>query len=88
MIIHLVKPTGRAIATDAGRHRGTMVVMAGTARGTILGTIPGMLHIMILGTTHGTILDTMVGHRLGAMAGMLPTIVRGATIVHMLYTET
>jgi len=43
---------------------------------------------MILGTTHGTILDTMVGHRLGAMAGMLPTIVRGATIVHMLYTET
>ena len=78
MTIHPVRPTGTVIAMVAGHHRGTMAVMAGTAPGTIpgivLGTIPGMTH----GTMAAT--ATMVGHRLGTMAGMVASIVREATM--------
>ena len=69
MTIHPVRPTGRVIVTDAGRRRGTMVVMAGTARGMILG-------IMVAITA---------GRRHGAMAGTAATtIVLGATIAGIL----
>ena len=60
---------------DAGRHRGTMGVMAGIAHG----TIPGIVLGMIPGMTHGT-MAIMAGHRLGTMAGMVPSIVRGVTM--------
>ena len=77
MIIHLVRPTGMDIVTVVGILRGTMVVMAGTARG----TIPGMHHGMILGTIPGTIQATTAGHRLGAMVGTAAiTIVLGDTM--------
>lgn len=77
MTIPPVRPTGRGIVTDVGHHHGTMVVMAGTARGTIPGIFPGTIHGMIL----GIMVATMAGILLGAMAGMAPTIVRGATTI-------
>ena len=67
--------------TDVGHHHGTMVVMAGTARGTILGIFPGTILGMILGMILGIMVATMAGILLGAMAGMAPTIVRGATTI-------
>ena len=81
MIIHLVRPTGMDIVTVAGILRGTMVVMAGTARG----TIPGMHHGMIHGMIRGTILATMAIILHGATVGTAATtIVHGATIVGIL----
>ena len=81
MIIHLVRPTGMDIVTVAGILRGTMVVMAGTARG----TIPGMHHGMIHGMIRGTILATMAIILHGATVGTAATtIVLGATIVGIL----
>lgn len=65
--------------TDVGHHHGTMVVMAGTARGTIPGIFPGTILGIVLGTTPGmtlgtmaamAIMATMVGHPPGAMAGI------------------
>lgn len=78
MTIPPVRPTGRVIVTDVGHHHGTGVVMAGTARGTILGIFPGTILGIVLGTTPGmtlgtmaamAIMATMVGHPPGAMAG-------------------
>ena len=81
MIIHLVRPTGMDIVTVVGILRGTMVVMAGTARG----TIPGMHHGMIHGMIRGTILATMAIILHGATVGTAATtIVHGATIVGIL----
>ena len=78
MIIHLVRPTGMDIVTVAGILRGTMVVMAGTARG----TIPGMHHGMIHGMIRGTILATMAIILHGATVGIAATTIgHGATIV-------
>ena len=51
--------------TDAGYPLGIMVVMDGTARGTILGISRGM----ILGTILGTMAVITAGRRLGAMDG-------------------
>ncbi len=51
--------------TDAGYPLGIMVVMDGTARGTILGISRGM----ILGTIPGTMAVITAGRRLGAMDG-------------------
>ena len=73
------------IVTVAGILRGTMVVMAGTARGTIPGMHHGMIPGMIPGMIRGTILATMVIIRLGATVGTAATtIVHGATIVGIL----
>ena len=81
MTIPPVRPTGRVIVTDVGHHHGTMVVMAGTARG----TIPGMHHGMIHGMIRGTILATMAIILHGATVGTAATtIVHGATIVGIL----
>ena len=69
------------IVTVVGILRGTMVVMAGTARG----TIPGMHHGMIHGMIRGTILATMAIILLGATVGTVAiTIVHGDTIVGIL----
>ena len=69
------------IVTVVGILRGTMVVMAGTARG----TIPGMHHGMIHGMIRGTILATMAIILLGATVGIAATtIVHGDTIVGIL----
>ena len=64
--------------TDAGHHRGTMVVMAGTARGMIHGISPGTIPGMILGigTTDGTTLGTIPGIMTMAGAGARGTMVR------------
>lgn len=71
-----VRPTGRVIVTDVGRRRGTMVVMAGTARGMIHGISPGTIPGMIL----GIMVAITAGRRHGAMAGTAATtIVHGAT---------
>lgn len=73
-----VRPTGRVIAMAAGRHHGTITVMAGTAPGTIPGISAGTIPGIVLGTTPGmalgtmaamAIMATMVGHPPGAMAG-------------------
>ena len=81
MTIPPVRPTGRAIVTDAGHRRGTMAVMAGTAHG----MTPGMHRGTILGMIRGTILATMAGRHPGAMAGTAATtIVLGATIAGIL----
>jgi hypothetical protein len=65
------------IVTVAGILRGTMVVMAGTARG----TIPGMHHGMIHGMIRGTILATMAIILHGATVGTAAiTIVLGDTM--------
>ncbi len=61
----------------AGRRRGIIVVMAGTALGTTHGTALGTTRGMILGIMAAT--ATMAGRLPGVMAGMVPTIVRGAT---------
>ena len=75
--------TGRVIATGVGRHHGTIAAMVCTARGTIpgttRGTTPGTSHGTTLGMIRGIMAAIMVG-RHGAMAGMVHTIVLGATM--------
>ena len=62
-----------------GHHRGTMVVMAGIVHGMILGIALGTIPGTTLGIMAAT--ATMAGRHLGAMAGMVPYIVLGATMV-------
>lgn len=71
--------TGRVIATGVGRHHGTIAAMVCTARGTIPGTTRGTTPGTTLGMIRGIMAAIMVG-RHGAMAGMVHTIVLGATM--------
>lgn len=54
---------------DVGCRRGTMVAMAGTVHGTILGTFLGMIPGTSLGMILGIMVVTIAGIHRGAMDG-------------------